>query len=92
MIFGIGLYIERKGIVDFVELAKRLPEYKFIWFGYTDLKLVPKKIKDAVNTKLDNLIFAGYVPQEEIIKAMNGADLYIFQLWRKLKEYLYLRL
>ena len=30
VIIGIGLYIERKGIVDFVELAKRLPEYKFI--------------------------------------------------------------
>lgn len=78
VILGIGLYLERKGILDFVELAKRLKDYKFIWFGYTDLKLVPKKIKDAVNTKLDNLIFAGYVPQEEIIKAMNGADLYIF--------------
>ena len=25
VIVGIGLYIERKGIVDFVELAKRLP-------------------------------------------------------------------
>lgn len=78
VILGIGLYLERKGILDFVELAKRLKDYKFIWFGYTDLKLVPKKIKNAVNTKLDNLIFAGYVPQEEIIKAMNGADLYIF--------------
>ena len=78
VILGIGLYLERKGILDFVELAKRLKDYKFIWFGYTDLKLVPKKIKDAVNTKLDNLIFAGYVPQIEIIKAMNGADLYIF--------------
>lgn len=78
IIMGIGLYLERKGIIDFVELAKRLPEYKFIWFGYLDLKLVPKKIKDAVNTKLDNLNFAGYVEQEIIIKAMSGVDLYIF--------------
>ena len=30
IIMGVGLYIERKGILDFVELAKRLPEYKFI--------------------------------------------------------------
>ena len=37
VIIGIGLYIERKGIVDFVELAKRMPEYKFIWFGYSSL-------------------------------------------------------
>ena len=32
VILGVGLYIERKGILDFVELAKRLPQYKFIWF------------------------------------------------------------
>lgn len=78
VIIGIGLYIERKGIVDFVELAKRMPEYKFIWFGYSPLSAATKNVKKAVNTKLDNLIFAGYVPQEEIKEAMNGCDLYIF--------------
>lgn len=78
VIIGIGLYIERKGIVDFVELAKRLPEYKFIWFGYSPLAASTKPVKDAVNTKLDNLIFAGYVEQDMIASAMNGCDLYLF--------------
>ena len=77
-IIGVGLYIERKGIVDFVELAKKLPEYKFIWFGYSPLSAATKNVRDAVNTKLDNLLFAGYVPQNEIIDAMNGCDLYLF--------------
>ncbi len=78
VVMGIGLYLERKGILDFVELAKRLPQYKFIWFGYTDLKLVPKKIRKAVTTNLPNLIFAGYVEPEMIKGALSGADLYIF--------------
>lgn len=78
VIFGIGLYIERKGIVDFVELAKRLPEYKFIWFGYSPLLAATKKVRKAVNTKLDNLTFAGYVEQDVIKGAMNGGDLYLF--------------
>ena len=78
VIIGVGLYIERKGILDFVELAKRLPEYKFIWFGYSPLSASPKKIRDAVNTKLDNLLFAGYVEQMKIVEAMNGCDLYLF--------------
>ena len=78
VIIGIGLYLERKGILDFVELAKRMPEYKFIWFGYTKLSLVPKKIKKAVRTKLDNLVFAGYVEPEVLRGAYSGADLYIF--------------
>ena len=78
VVIGIGLYLERKGILDFVELAKRLPQYKFIWFGYTPLYTVPEKIRKAVKTELPNLRFAGYVEQEMIISAMNGADLYVF--------------
>lgn len=78
VIIGIGLYIKRKGIIDFVELAKRLPEYKFIWFGYSSLKAATKPVRDAVNTKLPNLTWAGYVEQDVIKAAMSGADLYLF--------------
>lgn len=78
VIFGIGLYIERKGIVDFVELARRLPQYKFIWFGYSPLLAATKPVKKAVHTKLDNLTFAGYVDQEMIKAAMSGGDLFLF--------------
>ena len=78
VIVGIGLYIERKGIVDFVELAKRMPEYKFIWFGHSPLAAATKPVVDAVKTKLDNLIFAGYVEKDMIRAALNGCDLYIF--------------
>ena len=83
VIIGVGLYIERKGIVDFVELAKRLPDYKFIWFGYSPLSAATKEVRDAVNTKLDNLVFAGYVEQEQIVEAMNGCDLYLFPTYEE---------
>ena len=78
IIMAVGLYIERKGILDFVELAKRLPEYKFIWFGHSPLAASPAKIREAVNTKLDNLIFAGYVEPEILRGAYSGCDLYLF--------------
>lgn len=77
VIVGIGLYIERKGIIDFVELAKQMPEYKFIWFGYSPLIFSRRNVRKAINTKLDNLIFAGYVEQETIWQALNGCDVYI---------------
>ena len=78
VIISIGLYIERKGIVDFVELARRLPEYQFIWFGYSNPSAATKPVRDALKTNLPNLRFPGYVEQETIAKAMNGADLYLF--------------
>ena len=45
VIIGVGLYIERKGILE---------------------------------TRRDNLLFAGYVEQKKIVEAMNGCDLYLF--------------
>ena len=55
-----------------------MPEYKFIWFGYSPLATATKPVVDAVKTKLDNLTFAGYVEKDMIRAALNGCDLYIF--------------
>lgn len=77
-VISVGLFIYRKGILDFVELAKILPQYEFIWFGELNLNLVPKNIKDAVKTNLSNLHFPGYVKKEDLREAYSGSDLYIF--------------
>lgn len=77
VIIGIGLYIERKGIIDFIELAKKMPEYKFIWFGYSPIIFSRKKVRNAIKNKPDNLILAGYVEQDKICEALNGCDIYI---------------
>ena len=78
VVISAGLYIERKGILDFVELAKTMPDYKFIWFGYTNLNTVSPRVKKAVNTKLPNLFFPGYVCREELREAYAGSDLFLF--------------
>lgn len=78
IIISAGLYIERKGILDFVELAKKLPEYKFVWFGYSNLYTVSNKVKKAVETKLPNLYFPGYVCRDELKDAYSGSNLFLF--------------
>lgn len=78
VIMSVGLYIERKGILEFLELAKRMPEYKFIWFGYTAPTLTPIKINEAIKNKTDNVYFPGYVDSSELKDAYSGADIYIF--------------
>jgi 1,2-diacylglycerol-3-alpha-glucose alpha-1,2-glucosyltransferase len=83
VIIGVGHYIERKGILDFVEMAKKLPQYKFIWFGYTDPNLIPSKIKNALRVELPNLIFAGYVEKNQLKKAYAAADLFWFPTWEE---------
>ena len=78
IIVSVGLYIERKGILDFVKLAISMPEYKFIWFGYTNLNTVSIDVKMAVNTRLSNLFFPGYVCRGELKDAYSGSDLFLF--------------
>ncbi len=78
VIMAVGLYIERKGILEFLELARRMPEYKFIWFGYTKPSLIPIKISEAIKNKTDNVYFPGYVNSDELKDAYSGCDLYIF--------------
>ena len=78
IVMSVGLYIKRKGLLDFVKLAEKMPEYQFIWFGYLNLQQVPKEIRVAVHTKLPNLIFAGYVDPYELRDAYAGANLFLF--------------
>lgn len=83
IIMAVGLYIERKGILDFVELAKRLPQYRFIWFGYTNLNTVPSKIREAVETELPNLFFPGYVSRDVLKGAYSACNLFIFPTYEE---------
>lgn len=83
VVMSVGLYFERKGLLDFVRLAYAMPDHKFIWFGKTPLVSVPPRIARAVRTRLPNLVFAGYVSPEELKKAYAGADVYIFPTYEE---------
>lgn len=83
VVMSVGLYFQRKGILDFVELARSMPDHKFIWFGKTPLISVPHKIRKAVRTKLPNLIFAGYVQPADLKKAYIGSDVYMFPTYEE---------
>ncbi len=78
VVLSVGHYIERKGILDFIELAKKMPDVLFMWFGYTSPKLIPEKIASAIKSAPSNLVFPGYVPPEDLRYAYQGCDLFCF--------------
>ena len=86
VIISCSIYVNRKGIPDFVELARRLPEYKFVWFGSRPLTFSTSNIKEAVNTKLDNLFFPGYVELDILRGGYSGADLFLFPTYEENEE------
>lgn len=78
VILSVGLYFERKGLPDFIDLAKRMPEYKFIWFGFSPLSTVTKNVRDAIKEKPDNLMMPGYISGDIIEGAYADADIFLF--------------
>lgn len=77
-VISVGLPIKRKGIDDFVNLAKNMPEYEFVWFGKLNPKVLPPDVKKILDTNLDNLHFPGYISSAELREAYSGSDLYVF--------------
>lgn len=79
VIISVGLFFERKGILDFIEVAKRMPQYTFIWFGHVPLYSIPKNIRNIVTKDHpENVIFPGYISGSVIEGAYCGADAFFF--------------
>lgn len=78
VVIGVGLYFERKGIHDFMEVAKYFPELTFIWFGHTPLYTVPQSVRDVIKHAPRNVILPGYVRGPIIEGAYSSADCFFF--------------
>lgn len=78
VIIGVGHYFRRKGIVDFVEISRRMPGEEFWWFGHSDLRAVTADVREHVGTAPTNCHFPGFVSREELRDAYCGADLFLF--------------
>ncbi len=78
VVVSVGHTIARKGLPEFLDLARRLPQARFLWFGWTNPKLIPQEIAQAIQNAPDNVIFAGYVGREELREAYQGADVFAF--------------
>lgn len=78
VVISVGHMMERKGILDFIALARQMPKVHFLWFGYTEPKLIPREISDAIAAAPDNLQFPGFVDQAALRDAYCGADVFAF--------------
>lgn len=74
----IGLCFVRKGLLDFVEVARQFPDIKFIWFGEHFKVISSHPIKKAIKHAPKNVIFPGYVDFKYIKVAMAYSSLFFF--------------
>lgn len=78
VIVGIGFLFERKGVHDFIEIAKSFPDVKFIWFGTLGKLSQTKTIRKAIKNKPDNVIMPGYIKGEIVKGAISFSKALLF--------------
>lgn len=78
VVISVGHFMQRKGILDFIALARRMPGVRFLWFGHTDPALVPRAVRRAMKNAPPNLSFPGFLSQSALRDAYCGADVFLF--------------
>ena len=80
-VISVGHWMVRKGLPDFVELARRMPQVRFIWFGQTDDALLTAEVRRAMDAAPGNVLFAGFVGAEELCDAYCGGASWCWRRW-----------
>lgn len=78
VVISVGMHLVRKGILDWVEVARQLPEVSFVWYGRTDPRLLTAEVQRALASAPPNARFPGYVNAERLREAYAGADAFVF--------------
>ncbi len=82
-----GQLQRRKGIFDFVECAKRLPEMQFIWaggFSFGHISDGYEEIKKIVDNPPENLKFLGIIEREKMNEIYNMGDVLFLASYEEL--------
>lgn len=87
VVLGVGQLQTRKGIFDFIETAKRLPEIQFIWAGGFSFGAITdgySEIKKMKNNPPANVKFLDIVPREDMPGIYNMSDVYFIPSYDEL--------
>ena len=78
VVLGVGQIQTRKGVLDFVSVAKSLPDITFVWCGGFSFGKITDgydELKQVYENPPSNLKFLGIVPRDKMNDMFNMADL-----------------
>ncbi len=83
IVLSVGFPFKRKGIHDFVDIARKMKDITFIWFGARITTVLPKDVRRLLKNPPENVIFPGFVPQEKLVEAYSAADVFLFPTYEE---------
>lgn len=87
VVLGCGQVQTRKGVLDFVETAKKMPEATFVWaggFSFGPMTDGYAQLKEIMENHPDNVVFTDIVPREEMVHIYNMADVLFIPSYNEL--------
>ncbi|AEJ23260.1 glycosyltransferase [Weissella koreensis KACC 15510] len=87
IILGVGQVQERKGIFDFIQLARDNPQWQFIWaggFSFGGITAGYEELKKVVSNPPANLKFPGIVDRDQMNNYYNLANVFLLPSFNEL--------
>lgn len=87
VVLGVGQVQTRKGVVDFVEIAKKMPNIKFVWCGGFSFGKITdgyEELKKIYDNPPSNVQFLGIIPRKEMNDMYNMADILFMPSYNEL--------
>lgn len=87
VVLGVGQVQTRKGVLDFVEVAKEMPETTFIWCGGFSFGAITdgyKELKKVFENPPANVKFLGIIPRDKMNDMYNIADVLFMPSYNEL--------
>lgn len=87
VVLGVGQVQTRKGILDFIEVANKLPNVQFVWaggFSFGSMTDGYKELKKVVECPPPNVKFLGIIDRKEMNDLYNIADLMFLPSFKEL--------
>lgn len=87
MVMGVGQVQTRKGVLDFVEIAKQHPDKSFVWAGGFSFGVITdgyRELKKVLENPPSNVYFLDIVPREEMNALFNLTDVLFMPSYNEL--------
>jgi 1,2-diacylglycerol-3-alpha-glucose alpha-1,2-galactosyltransferase len=87
VVLGVGQVQTRKGVLDFVEVAEKLPDVTFLWCGGFSFGAITdgyKELKRVFENPPANVRFLGIIPREKMNDMYNIADVLFMPSYNEL--------
>lgn len=87
IVIGAGQVQTRKGVMDFVEVAKKMPDVKFVWAGGFSFGAITdghEELKKVMDHPPKNVNFLGIVEREKMNELFNMSNVYFAPSYNEL--------